>query len=102
MATSTNGTHCRPAPVSSTSTLTDSSPSPSTTSGCSCGRTPIELLAGEPFDRAGRLAELSGLDATANLGVGAVERVSTGLLCTQVELQPVGRQMLDAADQIAS
>jgi hypothetical protein len=33
---------------------------------------------------------------------GVVERVSTGLVCTQIGLQPVGRQMLAAADQIAA
>ena len=31
-----------------------------------------------------------------------VERVSTGLLCTAVELQPVGREMLAAADRVAA
>jgi streptomycin 6-kinase len=63
---------------------------------------PLELLAGDPFDRAELLAKLSGLDATAIWEWGVVERVSTGLLCTRVELQPVGRQMLDAADEVAS
>jgi len=29
-----------------------------------------------------------------------VERVSTGLLATRIGLQPVGRQMLAAADQL--
>jgi hypothetical protein len=30
-----------------------------------------------------------------------VERVSTGLLCTKIELQPVGREMLATADHVA-
>ena len=29
------------------------------------------------------------------------ERVSTGLLCTRIELQPVGREMLAAAEKVA-
>ena len=33
---------------------------------------------------------------------GVVERVSTGLLCTKVDLQPVGREMLAAADEVAA
>jgi len=33
---------------------------------------------------------------------GVAERVSTGLLLTRIGLQPVGRQMLAAADHIAS
>jgi streptomycin 6-kinase len=32
---------------------------------------------------------------------GFVERVSTGLLCTQIELPPVGRAMLAAATIVA-
>jgi hypothetical protein len=30
-----------------------------------------------------------------------VERVATGLMCTSIGLQPVGRDMLAVADQIA-
>jgi streptomycin 6-kinase len=63
---------------------------------------PVELLAGDPRDRAHRLASLSGLDADAIWEWGVVERVSTGLLCTQVDLQPVGREMLRAADVLAA
>jgi streptomycin 6-kinase len=33
---------------------------------------------------------------------GAVERVSTGLLCTRVGLEPVGRQMLAAAERVSA
>jgi streptomycin 6-kinase len=32
---------------------------------------------------------------------GVVERVSTGLLCTQIDLQPAGREMLAAADRVS-
>src|SRR5450759_2900001 len=43
---------------------------------------PLELLQGDPHDRADWLALRSGLDATAIWEWGVVERVSTGLLCT--------------------
>jgi streptomycin 6-kinase len=62
---------------------------------------PVELLQGGPRDRASWLAARTGLDATAIWEWGIVERVSTGLLGTQVELQPVARQMLEAADAVA-
>lgn len=62
---------------------------------------PVELLHGDPWDRARHLAARTGLDARAIWEWGAVERVSTGLLGTQAGLQPVARQMLAAADQLA-
>ena len=62
---------------------------------------PLELIDGDPRERARSLAALSGLDADAIWEWGVVERVSTGLLCTDVDLQPVGRQMLAAADVVA-
>jgi streptomycin 6-kinase len=62
---------------------------------------PLELLDGDPHERARWLAARSGLDATAIWEWGSVERVSTGLLCTKVGLQPVGGQMLAVADQVA-
>jgi streptomycin 6-kinase len=58
-------------------------------------------LEGDLHERAGRLAALTGLDAEAIWEWGVVERVSTGLLATRVKLQPVGRQMLAAADRLA-
>jgi streptomycin 6-kinase len=51
--------------------------------------------------RAHRLAALTRLDARAIWEWGVVERVSTGLLLTNIDLQPVGREMLAAADRIA-
>ena len=63
---------------------------------------PLELMTGDARGRARWLATRSGLDATAIWEWGVVERVSTGLLCTQVDLQPVGRRMLAAADRLAS
>ena len=58
-------------------------------------------MAGDPWDRARWLAALTALDATAIWEWSVVERVSTGLACTSMDLQPEGRQMLAAADQIA-
>lgn len=62
---------------------------------------PLELLQGDPHERAFALARRTGLDAAAIWEWGAVERVSTGLFATQIGLQPVGRQMLATADAVA-
>jgi streptomycin 6-kinase len=62
---------------------------------------PVELMRGDPRDRARWLAQRTGLDPTAIGEWGVVERVSTGLLGTLVGLQPVAGQMLAAADRIA-
>jgi streptomycin 6-kinase len=62
---------------------------------------PVELLAGDPHERARWLAARTGLDAAAIWEWGVVERVSTGLLLTSIDLQPVGHDMLRAADAIA-
>ena len=63
---------------------------------------PVELMAGDPWDRAHALAGVPGTDVTAIWEWGVVERVSTGLLLTSIGLQPVGAQMLDAADRISA
>lgn len=64
---------------------------------------PAELLAdGDPHARARWLAQRTGLDATAIWEWGVVERVSTGLVCTQIDLQPVGREMLAVADRLSA
>lgn len=62
---------------------------------------PVELMHGDAHERARWLARRCGLDATAIWEWGVVERVATGLLCTKVEEQPVGREMLAAADHVA-
>ena len=62
---------------------------------------PLDLLDGDPNERARWLAARTGLDPTAIWEWGVVERVSTGLLGTRVGLQPVGGQMLAVADRIA-
>ena len=59
-------------------------------------------LDGDLHERAHWLANRTGLDAVAIWEWGVVERVSTGLLGTRVGLQPVARQMLAAADEIAA
>lgn len=62
---------------------------------------PVELIAEGPWARAHRLATRCGLDVHAIWQWGVIERVSTGLIGTEVGLQPVGRHMLAAADQLA-
>lgn len=63
---------------------------------------PIELLEGGPWARAHWMAERCGLDATAIWEWGVVERVTSGLRCTQINLQPLGRHMLEVADRLAT
>jgi streptomycin 6-kinase len=63
---------------------------------------PVELLDGDPYARACWLAQRTGLDAAAIWEWGVIERVSTGLLCTAIDLQPAGRDMLTAADRVAT
>ncbi len=62
---------------------------------------PVELVTGDPMNRARTLAALTGCDVTAIWDWGLAERVATGLTATRIGLQPVGRQMLAAADRIA-
>jgi streptomycin 6-kinase len=62
---------------------------------------PMELLDGDPWSRAHWLAERCGLDATAIWEWGVVERATSGLRCSRIDLQPLGRQMLMVADRIA-
>jgi streptomycin 6-kinase len=57
-------------------------------------------LEGDLRHRSAWLAEQTGLDEEAIWEWGVVERVSTGLLGTRVGMQPVARQMLDAAESI--
>jgi streptomycin 6-kinase len=62
---------------------------------------PAELMDGDPRERARWLAVRTGCDPVAIWEWGVVERVSTGLLAAAIGLQPVGSQMLAAADAIA-
>jgi streptomycin 6-kinase len=61
---------------------------------------PVELLAGDPLDRARWLAARTGLDPVATWEWGVIERLSTGLLCTQIHLQPLGSDTLRAAEAV--
>ncbi len=63
---------------------------------------PDEPLAADPAATALWMAERCGLDATAIFEWGVVERVSTGLSASKIELQPVGSQMLALADRLAT
>ena len=63
---------------------------------------PVELLAGDPVDRARWLAARTGLGLAAIWEWGVVERLSTGLLCTRIHLQPLGRDTLRAVEAAAS
>lgn len=63
---------------------------------------PLELLTGDPHERARWLARRCSLNETAIWEWGVVERVSTGLLCTQIDLQPVGMEMLRTAEHVSA
>lgn len=62
---------------------------------------PTEPLAADPLATARWMAERYGLDATAIWEWSVLERVSTGLVTTEIDLQPVGRQLLAVADRLA-
>lgn len=62
---------------------------------------PLELLDGDPQERSRWLALQTGLDATAIWEWGVIERLSTGLLSTKIDFQPIGKQMLAVADSVA-
>jgi streptomycin 6-kinase len=61
---------------------------------------PEELLAGDPRDRSRWLARRCGLDETAIWEWGVVSRLETGLVGTQVGLQPAAGQMLEVAERV--
>lgn len=62
---------------------------------------PDEVDVADPRARSRWLAARTGLDETAIWEWGVVEQVSTGLVCTSIDLQPSGRQMLALADALA-
>jgi len=63
---------------------------------------PDDLMRTDSRHRARWLADRTGLSAAAIWEWGVVERVSTGLLATRIDLQPIGAQMLAVADRIAA
>jgi len=60
------------------------------------------LEASDPTERARWLAGRTGLDATAAWEWGAVERVSSGLVCHVMEMQLEARQFLEAAEYVTT
>jgi len=69
---------------------------------------PLDLMVeADPMDRARRLADWAQQHAAVPLDPvkiwewGVVERVSTGLMAIEIDLQPIGSQMLEAADQLS-
>ncbi len=62
---------------------------------------PVELLVGDPLHRARWLGARMDLDPVAIWEWGIVERLSSGLLCTRIHLQPLGRHTLRAAAAVA-
>jgi streptomycin 6-kinase len=62
---------------------------------------PDEPLASDPMATAHWMAERHDLDATAIWEWAVIERVSTGLVATEIDLQPVGHQLLALADRLA-
>jgi streptomycin 6-kinase len=63
---------------------------------------PVDLVEGDPRRRSRWLARRTGLNEKAIWEWGVVERMSTGLLLTEIGLEPVGRQMLVAAEVVAA
>ena len=63
---------------------------------------PVELMQGDPRARSRWLAQRTELDEQAIWEWGVVERVSTGLIAHEIDLQPEARNMLHAADRIAA
>ena len=63
---------------------------------------PVELMQGDPTERARWLADRTGLDATAAWEWGAVERVSSGLVCHVTGMQLEARQFLEAAEYVTT
>ncbi|HUY24894.1 MAG TPA: aminoglycoside phosphotransferase family protein, partial [Candidatus Saccharimonadales bacterium] len=61
---------------------------------------PVELLGGDPRERAQRLAELTGLNPVAIWEWGVVQRLASGLHCTRIDFQPLGRDTLRAAEAV--
>lgn len=63
---------------------------------------PDDMLAAGARDVVSSVASRTGTDPRAIWDWAFAERVSTGLVATAIDLQPVGRQMLAASDHLAS
>jgi streptomycin 6-kinase len=62
---------------------------------------PVELLQGDPRDRARLLAARTGTDPVAVWEWGVLERLANGLNCLETGLEPHGHDSLVAADRVA-
>jgi streptomycin 6-kinase len=62
----------------------------------------VELLTGDPWDRARMLAARTGTDPVAIWEWGTIERLSNGLLCLETGLEQNGRDSLAASDRLAN
>ncbi|MFG1606628.1 aminoglycoside phosphotransferase family protein [Actinoplanes sp. NPDC049265] len=62
---------------------------------------PLELMAGDPWERAYWLARHTGTDPVAIWEWGVVERVSTGLVLAGIGRTEIAGQMLGAADELS-
>ncbi|MFG1994701.1 aminoglycoside phosphotransferase family protein [Actinoplanes sp. NPDC048988] len=62
---------------------------------------PVELMTGDPRDRARLLAARTGTDPVAVWEWGLADRVATGLVLSAAGVEPVASRMLSAADRIA-
>lgn len=62
---------------------------------------PVELLEADPRERARWLAGRMHLDVTATSEWGVIERVSSGLHSEEIGMQPLGRELLAAAEAVA-
>jgi streptomycin 6-kinase len=60
---------------------------------------PVDPVRGDPLDPARWLAERTGLDAIAIWEWACVERLSTAMVCTRLDFQPLGRRLLKAAER---
>ncbi len=62
----------------------------------------VELLTGDPWDRARMLAARTGTDPVAIWEWGSIERLANGLLCLETGLEQNGRDSLAASDRLAN
>jgi streptomycin 6-kinase len=62
----------------------------------------VELLTGDPWDRARMLAARTGTDAVAIWEWGSIERLANGLLGLETGLEQNGRDSLAASDRLVN
>lgn len=62
----------------------------------------VELLTGDPWDRARKLAAWTGTDPVAIWQWGTIERLSNGLLSLETGMEQFGRDSLAVSDRLAN